>query len=72
MHSAFDFLLTPTCCVWCAARLNLRMWSGYWRWVVCIAFNWLLNRSIILILISWVSFHTLQNCSISDFQNLSV
>jgi len=22
-HSAFDFLVTPTCCVWCAARLNL-------------------------------------------------
>jgi len=21
-HSAFDFLATSTCCVWCAARLN--------------------------------------------------
>jgi len=21
-HSAFDFLTTPTCCIWCAARLN--------------------------------------------------
>jgi len=21
-HSAFDFFATPTCCGWCAARLN--------------------------------------------------
>jgi len=56
-HSAFDFLVTPTCCVWCATRL--KMWSGCWRWVVCITFNCLFNRSITLVLIFWVSFHIL-------------
>jgi len=43
-HSAFDFLTTPTCCIWCVARLNwglIRLLDN--TWVVCITFNCLLN-----------------------------
>jgi len=36
-----------------------KLWSSCWRWVICITFNYLLNRSIILVLISWVSFQIL-------------
>jgi len=36
-HSAFDFLVTPTCCILCAACLKLRMWV----WLLLV--SWLHN-----------------------------